>query len=227
MDNLLKKIREKNMVINSSTVSDVMDSMNLYGVLNHKLKRLSGNNKTIIGYAYTVDWKPVRKSSNIMSSQPSTWEQVKGFLVPEIDNGIGKIYVSGAGSLLTSAALAGGMSSTYFENLGFEGMVLGGATRDANELCKLDIPVVATNYIPTDTQGSYFVSDTGSYTTIEDIRIVTGDIIISDLTGTVCIPSKHARGILTRSMEIDLIENDMHGSLSNNLVHLIESNGRI
>ncbi|MFK5951192.1 MAG: RraA family protein [Methylococcales bacterium] len=227
MENLLERIKNENIIINTSTVSDVLDSLGIHGVLSPKLKRLSGKSYSIIGTAYTVDWKPVRKSSKIMDAQPSTWEQVKNFLVPEISNASGLIYVSGAGNLLTSAALAGGMSSTYFEKLGFEGMVLGGATRDANELNNLDIPVIATNYTPTDTQGSYLVAETGTHTTIEHIRISTGDIIISDLTGTVCIPSISAKEVLLKAIDIDQIENDMLLNLSDNLVSLIEEKGRI
>lgn len=227
MEDPIAHIINENIIINTSTVSDVLDSLGIHGVLSPNLKRLSGKNASIIGAAYTVDWKPVRKSSKIMAAQPSTWDQVKGFLVPEINNATGLIYVSGAGSLLTSAALAGGMSSTYFEKLGFEGMILGGATRDANELNKLDIPVIATNYTPTDTQGSYLVAETGACTTIEHIRITTGDIIVSDLTGTVCIPSKNAKEVLLKAIDIDQIENDMLLNLSDNLISLIEEKGRI
>lgn len=227
MKNLIPRIKNENIIINSSTVSDVMDSLGMHGVLTPHLKRLSGRQNCIVGTAYTVDWKPIRKTSNIMSEQPSTWDQVKNFLVPEITNASGLIYVSGAGTLLTSAALAGGMSSIYFEKLGFEGMVLGGATRDASELNNLNIPVIATNYIPTDTQGSYHVAETGTFTTIENTRITTGDIIISDLTGTVCIPASYAEEVLSKSIDIDQVENEMLLNLTDDLVSLIEEKGRI
>lgn len=227
MKDLINTIKQNNVTINSSTVSDVMDDYGLHGILSPKLKRLTGSPKMVLGFAYTVDWKPVRKSAEIMKPQPSTWDQVKKFLVPELNDAGGLIYVSGVGGLLTSAALAGGMSGRYFQNLGFEAIILGGATRDANDLSNLTIPVVATNFIPTDTQGSYHVSETGTFTVIDAIRISTGDVIISDLTGTVVIPELYAEEILTKAMKIDCTEADMLSGLTDNLIALIEEKGRI
>jgi len=227
MQSLLKQIKDKKISVNTSTVADVLDSHGIHGVLNHKLKRLSGCQTTVIGHAYTVDWKPVRKKANIMASQASTWDQVKNFLVPEITHAEGLVYVAGSGELLTSAALAGGMSSTHFENLGFEGMVLGGATRDANTLSTLNIPVIASNFTPTDTQGSYLVATTGTATIIDNIPIKTGDLIISDMTGTVCIPKSLSKDVLLEVMEIDLVENEILSSLSTDLFSIIENKGRI
>jgi len=227
MQALLKQIKNEKININTSTVADVLDNHGIHGVLSHKLKRLSGCQKTIIGHAYTVDWKPVRKTANIMATQASTWDQVKNFLVPEITHAEGLVYVAGSGKLLTSAALAGGMSSTYFENLGFEGMVLGGATRDASTLSTLDIPVIASNFTPTDTQGSYLVATTGTATLIDNLQIKTGDLIISDMTGTVCIPEALSNEVLLEVMKIDIIENEILSNLSTDLISIIENKGRI
>jgi regulator of RNase E activity RraA len=227
MQDLIKEIKKENIRISTSTVSDVMDDYGLFGVLPANLTRHNRKNQTIIGQAYTVDWKPVRKSANIMAEQRSTWEQVKNFLVPDVSDGTGKIYVSGAGELLTSAALAGGLSSTYFQNIGFEGIVLGGAVRDAFDLENLDIPVIASNLIPTDTQGSFYVSEVGTSTIIENTVINTGDIIICDLTGSVVIPLSVAYEVLKKSMAIDMLENNMLGKLTNNLFSMIEEKGRI
>lgn len=97
---------------------------------------------------------------------------MSSFLVPEITDAKGLIYIAGGGELITEAALAGGMSCTYFEKLGFEGIILGGAVRDKKELIDLDIPVIATNLTPSDTQGAYLVSETGTHCTIEHSTII-------------------------------------------------------
>lgn len=39
----------------------------------------------------------------------------RGILVPELKRADGLVYVAGGGPLITEAALAGGMSCTYFE----------------------------------------------------------------------------------------------------------------
>ncbi|PRB80661.1 dimethylmenaquinone methyltransferase, partial [Pseudomonas cedrina] len=110
----------------------------------------------VFGIAYTVRWAPVRKPRDIMAAQPSTWNDVKHFLAPEVKSGRGKIYVGGVDNgVLTELALAGGFSAADFNLRGFEGIILGGAIRDAHVIKQLSIPVWATNFTPADTQGNF------------------------------------------------------------------------
>src|SRR5688500_16190156 len=103
--------------INTSSLADVLDAFCHYGVLPSRLTRRSGRTDLFAGRAYTVRWAPVRKTARITEPQPSTWEQVRGFIVPELSDARGMVYVAGGGPLITEAALAGGLSTTYFEEL--------------------------------------------------------------------------------------------------------------
>jgi regulator of RNase E activity RraA len=192
--------------VNSSSVADVLDALGRYGTLSSRLSRLTGREGLVVGQAYTVHWAPVRKTGRILEPQPSTWRQVRDFLVPELTDGRGKVYVAGAGPLCTEAALAGGLSSTYFEELGFEAIVLGGAVRDVDALRSLRIPVVATNFIPTDTQGSYRVLETGTSCIIDNVVVHTGDWVVSDGTGTVVVPAAVFDEVVQRVRDIDRTE---------------------
>ncbi len=148
----------------------------------------------------------VRKTSNIVVPQSSTWQQVHKFLVPELQEAVGRVYVAGAGPLVEDAALAGGISATYFAQLGFEGLVLGGAIRDPATLADLDLPITATGFVPSDTQGAFQVTETGTSCMIDHMTVHTGDWIVSDEAGTVVIPQAIVEDVLTKAEALEVVE---------------------
>lgn len=222
-----ERIRQEK--INTSTLADVLDGLGHYGVLSSRLRRVAGHPKGFVGQAHTVAWAPVRKSHAITEPLASTWHQVRDFLVPELTDGIGKVYVAGGGPLITEAALAGGLSATYFEEMGFEGLLLGGAIRDVNALASLALPIVASNFIPTDTQGSYLVLETGGTCVIDNLIIHTGDWIVSDQNGTVAIPDARLNEVVERALAIDKSETNVIARIrrKERLPAIIEELGRI
>ena len=224
---LIQKIRE--LKISSPTIADVLDGMEIDGVLDGSIHALNKSVFYIVGYAYTVQWGTVRKTHNIMKSRESTWDQVKSFLVPEIKCGENLVYMAGSGPLLTTAALAGGLSATYFDHIGFEGVILGGAARDAAEINQLDTPILATNLIPTDTQGAFRVTNVGESCNIAGKVVATGDLVVSDENGTVTIPRSSINDVFERAIAIQSIEEQIIRQVKNgaNLQSLIEEYGRI
>jgi regulator of RNase E activity RraA len=191
--------------LSTCAVVDVLDGMGVTAaVLPTGLTPQSGTSALVYGAAYTVSWVPVRKQASIHAPGPSTWQQVRAFLVPELTDGRGKVYVGGAGELLTHAALAGGMSVTYLlEQLGFEAVVLGGAVRDRAVVEAMNRPVIASNFVPTDTQGAYRVSETGTECRIGDVRIVTGDWVFTDGNGTVVVREDIVEEVLKRAVAVE------------------------
>ncbi|HCM63064.1 MAG TPA: dimethylmenaquinone methyltransferase [Morganella sp. (in: Bacteria)] len=206
-----------------------MDGFKTGSALSYKLTSFNCHDYYMAAQAYTVQWKIIRKGSSILAPSESTWEQVRDFLVPEVCNAENMVYVAGSGECIRDAALAGGMSCTYFEKLGFEGVILGGAVRDGQDLNALTIPVIATNLTPTDTQGAYYISETGGSCRIEQTTVHTGDLIVADINGVVIVPYEFIDPVLNKALEITDIENDMllkiqHGE---RLPDLISKTGRI
>lgn len=226
-DELAARAREQG--INTSTLADVLDGLGHYGTLTSRLQRRSGHADLFIGRAYTVSWGPARKTSRIKDPQRSTWAQVRDFLVPALSRGSGLVYVGGGGPLITEAALAGGLSATYFEQLGFEGMVLGGAVRDAETLDRLSLPVVCSNFIPTDTQGSWVVTSTGGRCIIDNLLVDSGDWIVSDRSGTVVIPDALFAEVVDAALTIDQTEDTVVARIraGERLPDIIDEIGRI
>jgi regulator of RNase E activity RraA len=216
--------------ISTSTIADVLDAFGISGCLSHELTPVTPGKGLFFGRAYTVKWRPVRKGKSITQAQPSTWNQVRNFLVPELPTGKGLVYVAGAGPLVRDAALAGGISATYFHRqLQFEGMVLGGAVRDMDSIDGLGLPVVASNSSPTDTQGSYRVSEVGTECTIDNVIVRTGDWIFSDNNGTVVVPADRMDQILDEAVAVEQAESRILAEMDRGtpLHHLIDEMGRI
>ncbi len=195
--------------VSSAAIADALDAEGVWSCLSPQLRRLSQTDQVLFGQAYTVHWAPTRKTSDIRQPGPSTWSEVADFLAPAIEYGEGRIYVAGGGPIITDMALAGGLSCTYFQKAGFAGIVLGGAVRDAAVVGQSAIPIVASNFIPADTQGAYCVASAGTQTTIESVTVRTGDWIFSDMSGTVAVPDEIAVPVLERAKIIERRENQV------------------
>jgi regulator of RNase E activity RraA len=194
--------------ISTCTIADVLDGLGVSAAVLHSgLTRVAGGTGLFFGQALPVRWAPVRKGTSITAASPSTWQQVRDFLVPEITNGRGLVYVAGGGPLITDAALAGGLSATYLSRvLGFEGAVLGGAIRDREVVGASGLPVVASGFVPSDTQGAYRVASVGQLCVIENVVVNSGDWILSDSNGTVVVASELLPEVLRRASEIEATE---------------------
>ena len=215
--------------ITSGTVADVLDDFGYWGVLPNSIRLINGRTLKFYGEAYTVNWKLTRKTSDIKAPQLSTWDQVADFLAPNVSDGIGKVYVGGCKEgAIDGFALAGGLSCTYFNNLGYSAVVLGGGVRDKEDLDELDIPVYATGLTPADTQGCYSVESAGTSTKIGDVTIQTGDYIFGDATGIIAIPRHLAKQVIEKSNEIEDVELSMMKEIKRgkSLPEIIQQGGR-
>ncbi|GHE79555.1 hypothetical protein GCM10018785_54620 [Streptomyces longispororuber] len=197
--------------ISTPTLADVLDALGVTNrVLDARLHRVSAHGGMFFGAAYTVSWVPVRKGPSIVAASPSTWREVRDFLVPQVVDGQGMVYVAGSGPLVTDAALAGGLSTTYLlEQLRFEGLVLGGAIRDRDVVEQSTRPVVASNFVPTDTQGAYRVESAGDTCLVDHVPVHTGDWVFSDGNGTVVVPAARLREVLTAAGATGRTERDV------------------
>ena len=214
--------------ISSCSISDVMDDLGIPGVLSAAVAPRNGC-KRFVGEAYTVRWDLVRKTRDIMSRPTSTWDEVKDFLVPNLKEAAGKVYVAGAGALVNGMALAGGMSLTYFQARGFEAVVLGGAIRDAEIVRGAGIPVYASALTPADTQGCMKVASIGTSCWIDNLEVRTGDIVFGDESGVVVIPRNRLSEVITAATKIEEMEGRMMAELASgrDLFEMITQNGRI
>ncbi|MFD1744679.1 RraA family protein [Rhizobium helianthi] len=215
--------------LHAGTIADVLDGKGFWGVLPSQVVG-KANTRPVLGKACTVRWAPLRKPSSIMAPQGSTWDAVADFLLPNIEDGTGRIYVAGVeDGLLTEYALAGGFSCGHFQRIGFEAMVLGGAVRDAHAVELLTIPVWATNYAPADTQGNYQVKETGTWCRIGNVTVNEGDWIFADQTGIICIPSALFSEVISLCLAVESTEQEIERRVAagERLYDIVKSLGRL
>lgn len=198
--------------LHSGTVADVLDGLGVNGGFPSEVKCLNASKQArFFGKAHTVRWAAVRKSADIKAAQSSTWDQVKQFLVPECNSGVGLVYVSGTdnGVLVNELALVGGFSATDLQHRGFVALVLGGAARDAHVVGQIGIPVWSTGYVPADTQGSFRVVETGTWCNIGGQIVQTGDWVFGDESGVVKIPAGDWDRVIERAGDVEAVEDEI------------------
>lgn len=217
--------------ITTCTVSDVLDGLGIANsVLDVDIRRVAGTSGLFHGAAYPVEWVPNRKGQRITAASPSTWTQVRDFLVPELADGAGRVYLAGSGVLTRDAALAGGLSCTYLaQQLRFEGIVLGGAVRDRDVVTRLSTPVLATGYVPVDTQGGYRVASVGGSCLVANVLVRNGDWVFADDNGVVIVPADRLSEVLDAAERIESVERDILGRIAagERLPDIVDSLGRI
>lgn len=221
------RLREQ---LTSGALCDALDTVGAWSVLPQSIRRVSGGRGNFFGQAYTVCWGPTRKQSDIRASNPSTWQQIREFIIPTNRPVDGMVYVSGAqNGSVDRFALAGGLSTLQFEQLGMEAVVLFGAVRDADEVALRKIPVFATGYSPLDSQGNYKVISAGEECMVGDICVKTGDWVFGDSTGIVVLPTHLAAEVISRALGILQREAEVQEKLKSGqaLMDILDHSGHI
>jgi regulator of RNase E activity RraA len=90
-----------------------------------------------------------------------------------------------------------GGTATYAAKLkGIAGLVVDGGVRDREEMIEHGLPVFARHLVPTTGRGRIRVVEIGGTVTVAGQRVATGDVIVADGTGIVCVPQHKAEQVL-------------------------------
>jgi regulator of RNase E activity RraA len=90
-----------------------------------------------------------------------------------------------------------GGNATYAAKLkGIAGLVVDGGVRDREEIVEHGWPVFARHLVPTTGRGRIRVVEIGGTVTVAGQRVATGDVVVADGTGIVCIPEEQAERVL-------------------------------
>lgn len=218
--------------IGTATISDVLDASGERNrVLSPELRLLGGKSDGVVhGAAITVQWHQVRKGPAITEPGPSTWVEVRDFVVPDVTDGRRCVYVAGSGELMRNAAMLGGLSVTYLTgNLGFEAVVAGGAVRDRRIVENAVAPVIGTSYVPIDSQGAFEATGKQGFCIVDGVMVQNGDWIFIDGDGVIIVPRRIVIDVLAKCAEIEDTESDIFRRLAQGqrLPDLIDTIGRI
>lgn len=115
------------------------------------------------------------------------------------------IVVDGRG--VKQAALMGGIGFGYCWQKGVEGVVIDGATRDAEELKDYGFPVFARATVPTSAV-SASMGQINVPIQCGGVNVNPGDIIVGDADGVVVVPRAEAEKILTIAEKISSLDDE-------------------
>jgi regulator of RNase E activity RraA len=89
----------------------------------------------------------------------------------------------------------GGTASLAAKRKGIAGLVVDGGVRDREEMIEHGFPVFARHLVPTTGRTRIRVVEIGGTVTVSGQKVATGDIIVADGTGIVCVPQEKAEEI--------------------------------
>lgn len=91
----------------------------------------------------------------------------------------------------------GGTASFAARRKGVAGLVVDGGVRDREEMIEHGFPVFARHLVPTTGRTRISVVEIGGTVTVSGQKVSTGDIIVADGTGIVCVPQDRAEEVLS------------------------------
>ncbi len=103
------------------------------------------------------------------------------------------VVVANAGQAVSSWR---GTATFAAKRKGIAGLVVDGGVRDREEMVEHRLPVFARHLVPTTGRSRIRVVEIGGTVTISGQRVATGDVIVADGTGIVCIPRDKAEQVL-------------------------------
>ena len=90
----------------------------------------------------------------------------------------------------------GGTASYAAKLKGVSGLVVDGGVRDREEMIEHQFPVFARHMVPTTGRTRIKVVEIGGTVTVAGQKVATGDVIVADGTGIVCVPAAKAAQVL-------------------------------
>lgn len=123
----------------------------------------------------------------------------------------GDVIVADANGYLESG-IWGEVTTVAAQSVGLAGLVLDGAVRDTREIAQLDFPVFARG-VSIKGSGKNGGGSIGSSIICGGVRVQTGDIVVADADGIVCIPPELFQEGLDKGRARDEKEADVMSQL--------------
>lgn len=182
---------ERFRAIASSTVGNVLDDMDIAGIMTRMRPLVFGTR--IVGPAFTA-----REVCGVKGTFSSA------------EFGLGKVIdTAGSGDVICidngghPVSTWGGIASMAALRNGVEGLVVDGGVRDADEIVEFGLPVFSRHVLPLSGKTRVKVVAINTVVRIDDVMVRAGDIIVGDSTGIVCVPADRAEDILEQAEKLE------------------------
>ncbi|MEL7000149.1 MAG: RraA family protein [Pseudomonadota bacterium] len=111
----------------------------------------------------------------------------------------------------------GGTASYAAKLKGISGLIVDGGVRDREEMIEHGFPVFARHVVPTTGRTRIRVTEIGGTVTVSGIKVETGDVVVADGTGIVCVPQKKAAEVLRIARDLQADDDQAVREITNGL----------
>ncbi len=186
---------------NSSIFSDILDEYGLRTVIQGLSCPIPGTK--IFGYANTLKIRKLQEGEDyrgIYRALESYGKMRMGDIIL-VENEV------------PDRAYFGELNANLAVRAGAEGTIVGGVTRDMQEVKKLGYPVFSAGYCCGDVKRVATVEQMGCPIQIRGITICPGDLIFGDENGIVVIPHRLEKEVLDKAVQTVAKEKDILGKI--------------
>lgn len=190
----------------TTSVSDVLDSLGIDGVVPASFLKPLGPGQKTVGPAVTI--------RNILERRTPTKGYLDGAPIRMSTRDIyylaepGDVLVTDTGGDL-SVSNMGGQSCAVAQQVGLAGSIVYGAVRDASTIISSGYPVWSCGVTPI--TGKYRIEavEMNGPVTLHDVRVEPGDLIVADDSGVCVVPFEHAEHVIDEVEKISAAEEKM------------------
>ncbi|WP_248923864.1 RraA family protein [Paenibacillus hamazuiensis] len=197
----------------TTTVSDILDSMGICGVVAASHLRPIIPGKKIVGHAVTIRNIPERKTP----TQGYVDKDVIRMSTRDI------YYLAEPGDVLVTdfggnpdVSNMGGQSCTVAKSRGLAGSIVNGAVRDVSTIRSIDYPVWSFGHTPMTGKFRLEAIEMNGPVTLHNIVVDAGDLIIADDSGICVVPFDKIEIVLETAKSIIAEEDKMRELIVSN-----------
>lgn len=190
----ITRFRQLARFFTSPMLSDILDELKINGVITGLQSNLPTK---IFGWANTLKIKRLNDGESYKGIYDalSTYEKV----------GLGEIII--VENEVPEYAYFGELNANLAIQSGAIGAIIGGVTRDADEVQKLGFPVFSKGYCCKDVRGTAVLDSHNMPIHINEVRIDPYDLVFADKNGIVVIPKQYEKVVI--EMAINTIKKEM------------------
>lgn len=190
----------------TTTVSDLLDSYGIRGVVAASyIKPLIGG-KRIAGTAVTLRSMPERKTptQGSIDKDPIKMSTREIYYLSEP----GDVLVADFGGNLDVSNM-GGQSALVGKTVGFAGAIVNGAVRDVPAIREVDFPVWSAGVTPITGKFRMEATEINGPVRLHDIVVYPGDLIVADDSGICVVPADRIASLIDEAESIGGAEDKM------------------
>lgn len=190
----------------TTTVSDLLDSRGIRGVVAGSFLPSLIPGKKIAGTAVTLRSIPERKTptQGAHDKDPIKMSTREVYYLAEP----GDVLVADFGGNLDVSNM-GGQSCSVAKTTGFAGSIVNGAVRDVNAIRDIDYPVWCKGVTPITGKFRMEAIEINGPVTVHDIVVYPGDFVVADDSGVCVVPFDLVEELISEAEAIEAAEDKM------------------